>query len=282
MGTRILIISSIHLPFATALVRGFSLQSDGAYLFRVVSSFRNSGIASSLLDVRAVFLFPSNFARRACCEFFITLENYEPSSRVEPGSSRSVVRSSSTALAGPGNDVEDYDHGILCPMGLGRVFKLAIFSCNGSWDGRNAIHWNKALLKHIPLFHSNSRGQDTNLRHTDCEVDLLRITQGAAWVSPNLVICIKYNNRIGLLWPEICPNIFTVLKIPCFEYCKNAGTDFRVYIRDSNPKTGDICKKIVSKFWMFFYHSKSRLVFKKYGSNCFWTICITNSSNKKL
>ncbi len=37
-----------------------------------------------------------------CREFFITLENHEPSSGVEPGSSRSVVRSSSTALAGPG------------------------------------------------------------------------------------------------------------------------------------------------------------------------------------
>jgi hypothetical protein len=53
------------------------------------------------LDVRAVFFFPSNFARRALPWIFIALENHEPSSGVEPGSSRSIVRSSSTKLAGP-------------------------------------------------------------------------------------------------------------------------------------------------------------------------------------
>jgi hypothetical protein len=36
----------------------------GAYLFRV-APFRDSGIASSSVDVRGVFFFPSNFARQA-------------------------------------------------------------------------------------------------------------------------------------------------------------------------------------------------------------------------
>jgi hypothetical protein len=49
MVTRILIISSIRLPIATALSEGSaSGDVDWANLFRVVSSFRNSGIASSL------------------------------------------------------------------------------------------------------------------------------------------------------------------------------------------------------------------------------------------
>jgi hypothetical protein len=49
MVTRILIISSIHMPIATALSGGSaSGVVDWANFFRVVSSFHDSGIASSL------------------------------------------------------------------------------------------------------------------------------------------------------------------------------------------------------------------------------------------
>jgi hypothetical protein len=95
-------ISSMHLPFATALVGGPASRVDGAYYSELWAPFATVELHLFPKDVRTVFFVPSNFARPVCCEFFITLENYEPSTGVEPGSSRSVVRSSSTALAGPG------------------------------------------------------------------------------------------------------------------------------------------------------------------------------------
>jgi hypothetical protein len=84
---------------------GFSLRSCWLGQFVQSCEFlsRQWNCIFFLLDV-AIFFFPSNFARRAyilLC-IFITLKNYDPSSRVEPRSSRSVVWSSSIALAGPG------------------------------------------------------------------------------------------------------------------------------------------------------------------------------------
>jgi hypothetical protein len=103
MGTRILIISSIHLPFTTCPERGFSLRSWwGQFAKSCEFLSRQWNCIFSPLDVS-----PSSSSHlislvEHCSELFITLENHEPSSGVEPGSSRSVVRSSSTALASPG------------------------------------------------------------------------------------------------------------------------------------------------------------------------------------
>jgi hypothetical protein len=84
--------------------RGSAYWFDGAYLFRVVSSFRDNGITSFSVRCQRRLLRPVYFrASSLLWIFFITLENHEPSSGVEPWSSRSVVRSSSTALASPGS-----------------------------------------------------------------------------------------------------------------------------------------------------------------------------------
>ena len=85
---------------------GSNCQRFGAYLFRFVSSFcKQWNCIFSPLDV-AVFLFLILFRTSSIIfyvsEFFrFKLKNSNPSSGVEPGSSRFIVWFSSTALAGP-------------------------------------------------------------------------------------------------------------------------------------------------------------------------------------
>jgi hypothetical protein len=103
-GNKDLLYSWIHLPFATALTGGSASRVDGAYLFRVESSFRDSGITSFSLDVRPVFFFPSNFCTSSI--YFIVIIRHARKLRSFVGSRTRVlsfrVRSFSTVLAGPG------------------------------------------------------------------------------------------------------------------------------------------------------------------------------------